>query len=231
MSASEATLLPSYDELYKAQQHIRFTPGTMRLFWTLDGPLTTAIQVMEDFWNPDSLELYFRESVDGSSWHPISELPLTDPKLSSVKVRVYELNEWETSGSRRIMATSTSIPISVISGATSSRSGYFQRDTGEGMKKVRTTMCCGTRRPLGKAAELEVKPTVSGKEFVTVHDYVSAVHPWLMSLREDISWAINVYESDPLPADTKLMVNYTALDCLMIEEPALWINSVRHRPY
>ncbi|KHO11186.1 Ferric reductase, NAD binding protein [Metarhizium robertsii ARSEF 23] len=37
----------------------------------------------------------------------------------------------------------------------------------------------------------------SAKEYVTVHDYVSAVHPWSMSHFDVISSAANVWEEAP----------------------------------
>ena len=37
-------------------------------------------------------------------------------------------------------------------------------------------VCCGTKRPRGKAVRLVVKPAASGNEIVTVHDYLSTVH-------------------------------------------------------
>jgi hypothetical protein len=60
-------------------------------------------------------------------------------------------------------------------------------------------MCCGAKRPRGKAVKLVVKPTMSGNEFVTVHDYLSAVPPWLMSARGDILWCMGLGDGKLLP--------------------------------
>lgn len=49
--------------------------------------------------------------------------------------------------------------------------------------------------------------TASTRPFVTVEDYVAAVHPWLVGLRDDILAAKGIFVMDddqPLPADTPL---------------------------
>ncbi|PVH74013.1 hypothetical protein DL98DRAFT_605839 [Cadophora sp. DSE1049] len=57
--------------------------------------------------------------------------------------------------------------------------------------------------------------------YVTVHDFVTAVHPWLVELRGDILAAMKVWEGSdepmgtPLPNDTDLLVN------LCLELPVL----------
>jgi hypothetical protein len=89
--------------------------------------------------------------------------------------------------------------------------------------------CCRTKRPLGKANILVVKPTVSGNNFITIHDYLSAVHPWLMHLREDILWAKGLADNAPLPVNTKLMVDLVSPAMLMISEAAEWIDQTRKK--
>lgn len=56
---------------------------------------------------------------------------------------------------------------------------------------------CGDKRPRA-APELVVK--ASDKPYVTIHDYVSAVHPWLLGLHNDIFLVKNVFNGlVPLP--------------------------------
>ena len=59
-------------------------------------------------------------------------------------------------------------------------------------------------------------------DFVTVHDFVIAVHPWLMGLRSDILGALGTLNGHdvPLPAETELMVSCNMLDSLMIDNRA-----------
>ena len=67
--------------------------------------------------------------------------------------------------------------------------------------------CRGSERPRKKAISIEVRPAEGN--LVTVHDYVSAVHPRLMAAREDIVGAIGVSHGKQLAADTKLVVSCT----------------------
>ncbi len=87
--------------------------------------------------------------------------------------------------------------------------------------------CCGISRPRAKAVRLVVQPDpTSGRNFVSIHDYVSAVHPWLMSRRQDILSAKAVVSGDgddPLPEDAKLVVECFDLDSIVITEEAEWV--------
>lgn len=70
--------------------------ATQRLFWPLDGPLSTSISVMKDAKSPDSLEPYFKQTSNGTGiWHTVSQMSLTKPKVSSITVSVNNLNVWE----------------------------------------------------------------------------------------------------------------------------------------
>lgn len=67
--------------------------------------------------------------------------------------------------------------------------------------KVQLLRCCGMARPRGKNLSVVVKPAVDReKGFVTVHDYLTVVHPWLMGLREEILAAMGTLnmEDEPL---------------------------------
>lgn len=57
-------------------------------------------------------------------------------------------------------------------------------------------------------------------DFVTVHDYLSTVHPWLLSKRDDILTAMGLFDDEPLPRETRLMVGYDGGDCLRMYEYA-----------
>jgi hypothetical protein len=57
------------------------------------------------------------------------------------------------------------------------------------------------------------------KVFFTVHDYVTAVHPWLMSLRGDILSAMgDVLDDEPLKEETPLLVKMAGRDVLSLVE-------------
>lgn len=61
------------------------------------------------------------------------------------------------------------------------------------------------RRPRAKNVELEV---TTGGAFLTIHEYVSVVHPWLMGMRERLLDALGKLDGKavPWPSDTKLAV-------------------------
>jgi hypothetical protein len=71
---------------------------------------------------------------------------------------------------------------------------------------------------------------MSGNEFVTVHDYLSAVPPWLMSAREDILRCMGLGDGKLLPPETELMVIHTGKHMLMISHKADWIRLKRDEP-
>jgi hypothetical protein len=107
--------------------------------------------------------------------------------------------------------------------------------------------CCDEDRPPNREniPTLVVKPS-AGNEFVTVHDYVtgkprllhlatfliiiSAVHPWLISEREDILTAMRVVLFYPTSLPTELMVRYLP-DHLMFTEKSRWIQRMRGSSY
>ncbi|KAH8812143.1 hypothetical protein F5884DRAFT_784533 [Xylogone sp. PMI_703] len=223
--------LPSFEALRNSQQHIRLSPDAQSLFWSLDGPLTSSIWIMESARNPDSLEPYCRQTTGtDTDWHPASQSPLTEPKVSSVTVTVYDLELWEDQwlDVHRDHADPEGGDENGDGVEFGELPDYNPDEDEEGPEHL--LMCCGTKRPRGKAARLVVKPTASGNGFLTIHDYVSAVHPWLMSLREDLLAAMAVWDDEPLPSETKLMVNYTALDRLKMYEREEWISLKRGRP-
>lgn len=77
-------------------------------------------------------------------------------------------------------------------------------------------MCCDEIRPHGKDVKLVVKPATGGEGFVTVHDYVSALHPWLMNMREDIVKAKGVLDQ-PVLLVTELFVDCSALEYVVTD--------------
>lgn len=99
VSTSEDQVLPSFEAAHEAGQRIFLTHDAKRLYWTLEEPLISAIRVMHDKWyDPgDCLAPYCdqTEPLSSPSWSPVSQSPLTDPKISSVTVHVEQLDEWE----------------------------------------------------------------------------------------------------------------------------------------
>ncbi|KAL2283091.1 hypothetical protein FJTKL_10196 [Diaporthe vaccinii] len=163
----------SFNELqYNPTVGVYFSPAAKRLFWPLDGVFPTALSVMKTPRSADDLEPYFQQTPGGGICHEIAQLPMTKPKVLSIEVSIYDLEHDED----RPYA------------AEAKEDGSWE-DSSDTEFLIR---CCGEDRPLRKRGQkLVVTPAASGY-FVTVHDYVSAVHPWLMGLRSEILLAKSV---------------------------------------
>jgi len=199
--------------------------------------------------DPDSLEPYFQPSTSTGTWHAISQCPLTEPPVSSIAVRVYELEMWEEQWLEMHREHSSAAE---EGGEEESAEGvrwgelpdYDEEEDeegeGDGAAEGHLLTCCGEERPRGKAVSVMVEAAAS-HGFVTVHDYVSTVHPWLMSMREDILAAIRMHEgvvcdvngvSMPIAPSSgaDLMVNYDAPARLMMCNKPIWIKQTRNPP-
>ncbi|KAF1842322.1 uncharacterized protein K460DRAFT_409737 [Cucurbitaria berberidis CBS 394.84] len=216
--SGRSDILPTYEDIRKAHQPIGPTRDAQRLQWTLEGPLSSAIRVMEDTYYTSQTPSapYFDKAT--ATWSPVSQSALTEPKISSVNVCVEQLQEWETQWLEFHFDHTEAGDHN--EGNDEVRYGMlpdFDPETDEDEESHEHLLrCCGGERPRGKAVSLLVKAT---GEFLTIHDYVSAVHPWLMSLREDLLQAAgDLLDNIPLPSDAKLMVNFLGNHVWVIEE-------------
>ena len=220
--------LPSYEALREAGQGTHLNPDVYLLFWSLNGPLSVAIRVMDDcFYDPDSVpESYVLPAPDanGSTLHPISQSSLTAAKISSVTVKISPLDDWENTWLD--LHRNHSEPGDNESDDThwgqlpDYDSDDDETDFGEFLLK-----CCGMERPRPNTAGLLVQ--ASG-DFVTVHDYVSALHPWIMGKRDDILGAIGALNEEPLPAETPLMV-FPGLHSVLVTDQKEWRSMKRRK--
>jgi hypothetical protein len=155
---------------------------------------------MQGRWiNPDATteEPYYQQAIDGDAvtWHAVSRAPLTEPKISSVTVEVDPLELWEYNWLQQ-------------------NEPFPDEPTGFGVVG---------EQPRDKEVRLEVKAAPG--EFLTVHDYVSAVHPWLMGLRGDILAALGLeaQQDEALPADTRLMVAWFDPRYMTVVDEEEWV--------
>lgn len=239
MSATApAATLPTYEALRSAQQGVRLTDAALRLLWTLQGPLSTSVMVMAERQNPDSpREAYFQQTLGGTSWHAIASEALTEPQVSSITVTVDVLqiwaDEWEESHRHAEPGDEGCIFGQVTQGQEVEGERDEDADADDGEDGLVLLRCCGTNRPSMHTPLVVRPPSSSGRQHITVHDYVSAVHPWLMAQWDDILSARNVWGDRPPSADTKLAVNYHGPGHLMIDELEHWLSlmrGVRHIP-
>ena len=165
--------------------------------------------------NPDAPQEPYCQTVGSVVWHSISQEPLTIPEVSSLSLVVSDLEDyvvnWLDGHEPHADLDSDNCEFGQLDG---------------GGSETELLRCCGTDRPR-EIPPLLVKASV--KPFVTVHDYVSAVHPWLLGLRGKILWALSdINEDKPLPAETKLCVDTNWPDNLMIMEEGRWISHVTY---
>ena len=220
----EPKQLPSYEDLRRAGQPVYFSVDAKRIFWPLNGPLTTSIGIMEDVFTPDSREPYF--NTDGT-WHSASQSPFTEPKVPSITVHVDDLDQWESQWLD--IHRDHSDPDGGEEYGPWVKYGELpdydsEEEDSDGPPHL--LMCCGTQRPRGKAVTVVVR---SSGEFVTIHDYLRTVHPWLLGLREDLLGAMAVFDDEPLPTETKIVVGSIDPENLMMDKEAEWIDRRRRR--
>ena len=181
--------LPAYEALPDSERGL--SPEAELLFWTLNGPLTTSLWVMERRKAPEFWEPYFK----GTSLHPASQSPITSSKVSSITVSIDELELYDED----------EVPVHWDHTPPNTAAEVTEENK--------------------EADRLVIKPdTSSGRDFVTIHDYVSAVHPWLMERRGEILGAKGLFEKDkaPLPPETRLMVDCLVPDCVEIPVEEEW---------
>ncbi|KAK1778145.1 hypothetical protein QBC45DRAFT_310182, partial [Copromyces sp. CBS 386.78] len=157
----------------------------------VNGPTVSVLQSRGDLNGPR--EPYFRQVTstgddgdESSAWHPISKAPLSIPRVSELKVQIVPLSWWagDWGEYHEPHAEDTE----------------NDEDMDENGRLI-YCYCCKESRPNKVYEDLVVKAGSTG--FVTIHDYVTAVHPWLMGLRDDLRGALGVFDGEELPKDTK----------------------------
>ena len=222
---------PSYEAVRTPEKAVLVTDDMKRLYWTLDGPLETAISVMpQPYYEADATrEPYFTPAM--SAWHAVSQAAFTEPRVSSCTVSVRELDEWEDIFLDFHEEHNEDDP-------TADR-GPLPDPTPEELAEPwppghrHLLSCCGFPRPRNKAVSLVVRAGPEGPGFVTVHDYVTQIHPWLLGLRADLLGAVGVVHGDdgePLPADAKLkLMVFPQPDCLWACPESEWMMVMEKR--
>ncbi|KAF7550224.1 hypothetical protein G7Z17_g5854 [Cylindrodendrum hubeiense] len=206
--------LPSFKESRLAGNSAKNTNVINRLFWSLGGPLETSIFVLEDAANPEGpREPYFRQTTGGTSWHPISQESLTEPRVSSVSVSILPLSDCEEGWRCNHEHADRDDPNCV-----------YEPFRG----RTILARCCGENRPKN-LAPLEVQALHT--PYVTIHDYVTTLHPVLMGLRQNALSILGMWEGGSLPEETKLVVEVDPLmaNKLWIKEEHEWIQDIRTR--
>ncbi|KAL2139141.1 hypothetical protein VTI28DRAFT_5705 [Corynascus sepedonium] len=167
--------LPTYESLAQSGARPRPSIDYFRLRWYLSGPISDRIKVLS---SPFEFLSELSPYQNGpNSFHPISELPVSRPPVSSIRVTVHTLSwpfwDWEEEHK---------------SCGPEKKEMGFAPGTGGGDTELPVVVrCCGSDRP-NQPSVTVTAPAVSGgqRPFVSIHDYISTVHPWLLSLESDI---------------------------------------------
>jgi hypothetical protein len=224
----ESTIPPAYEVYCEARQPIGLSSDARRLKWALEGPLNSAIEVMHGMkYDPDiQTEPYGDQTTSSTNWHPISRSPLTDPKVSSVIIHIDSVEEWEEHWLE--FHRDCHDPDEKRGDPEEFRFGVLPDYNPESDEEVHLLRCCRADRPRKKGETLLVKATGA---FLTIHDYLSVVHPWLLGRREYILGAEgDLLENKPLAANTKLMISYGLPDQVTFVTEEDWLRSMSKEP-
>ncbi|KAK5659395.1 hypothetical protein OQA88_1488 [Cercophora sp. LCS_1] len=216
--ADRSAKLPSYEEHLRAREEVKVSEGARRIRWALNGPLESAITIGRDYFlDPDEVpESYCRGSLGSSedslyeAWHPLSKSPLSEPKISSLQLTVHALHDWDTNWmenhDQHTDPDGTYDPADVLYGPLPDADKYEKEDA-----ENHLLICCGLKRPRGKKVQLKVEAGTEG--FVTIRDFASVVHRYLMGRRAEIIEAMNEdpgRAGKPFSSGTRLMVGWNA---------------------
>ena len=227
----------TYEALWASPTTVAGAPNSAKLlFMPLEGTVQSAIEVFSDPRDPDTRTPYYDQAA--GTYHPVSALPISEPKASSITVHVSELEDWEEYWlTVHEKHTERDAPPGAFPHAKWGKlSGGGGDEDDEDDDDDELLRCCDQDRPLGKNATLTIKPSKAwdGRDggFVTVHDYVSALHPWLVRLRGDILGAMGTRDGldEPLGDEMDLVVNCGALHSLGMEPRTSWIGHRKGLP-
>ncbi|KAF9775714.1 hypothetical protein IL306_006174 [Fusarium sp. DS 682] len=192
---------PSFEERRSNEEFPRMTDATQRLLWYIEGLLETNLVVTDQaVVRGGPREPYAQKVPEDVRRHPISEEPLMTPKISSITVHISELRDLPGDWEEYHRHAHPDYDFCVFEG---------------NIDDSILIRCCGEDHPK-EHEPLLVK--ASSKPYVTVHDYVAAVHPWVLSHRDEI---LRYYETIFYfnnARKAKWVVSYIALNSIKLEE-------------
>jgi len=224
---SQPAQYPTDKELRSSGITPQSTLATIRLVWSFSGSLETSISVMASAYNVDVLEPYFQPTSGGSPWHVISKSSLTYPPVSAIVATVRDLELWESDWED--FHENHSDPYSYTESEDLQYGDLPDYDPEKDEDPPHLLVCCGTDRPRNKSGGVLVTASQSGPGFVTVHDYITTVHPWLMRNRDDILDAMDRWEDLYEPENMDLVVNAETPTRLTIKGKSEWVNELSRR--
>ncbi|KAL7628809.1 hypothetical protein AAE478_000324 [Parahypoxylon ruwenzoriense] len=213
--ATSGSELPTYEALRAAGQRIYPSVDFLRLRWYFKGPIEASIHVLEDATNSTSPQSPYQTTVtttspDGQTTiniqeHEISSSSITEPPVSSITVTIEELDDW---GWKWVEAHRPE----------ESESAVYINDEPGGEPRV--VQCCGEDRPYlhSPVPSLLIKASGESKPFVTIHDFVTVVHPWMTALDADIRRSRGVYRVAPLSRNVNMFIHNSVVNPLRVSD-------------
>ena len=178
--------LPSFEALRRAGTLAGLSLEMFRLHWHLRGTVEDSIMVLEDATDYSSQQRAYQvasgpdEPTGGAArLHPVAGAPYTDPPVSAITVTIRDLDKWDEEQTKANIGR----PSSQI------------EDGPPGAPGERRVAGDGDERP-GQSRSLTI--AASARAFVTIGDFVGAVHPWLVSLHADLCRAKGVDDVAPM---------------------------------
>jgi hypothetical protein len=181
----------------------------------------------------DHLEPYFRQKAEDPVWHPVNQESATELTVSSITVTVDDLDIWLSEWCE-VHDEDCGDPGRIVEPVDDDDSSADEWEDGQTFRVLR---CCGFDRPpeheplvVRAGASLSSSNGAMGaagdnqgnESYLTVHDYVFAVHEWLMNHRADVLLAKWVRGVKPLPSDTRLVLESPFGTSLMATAYATW---------
>ncbi|ETS86657.1 hypothetical protein PFICI_00485 [Pestalotiopsis fici W106-1] len=211
----ESLSIPSYEAFRLQNKPPQVSPDFLRLRWKPFGPMATSIHVANSPGDPPSPEDQ-PYSQDAMGFHPICTSSLTEPPISSITVTQDCLDSWEEDW------VESHIPHADYDGAVwtdgSEDDDAVDEDDSHGDDETgrKLMRCCDENRPPRKSPQLEIK--ASSKPYLTIHDYIVAVHAFLQTNRDDILSAMGVHQDGPVAADTSFYVRPVELRTISLDD-------------
>ena len=176
--------LPTSEDVKTAGQFLTASLDFLRLRWFARTPASTAISVLDSAVDATSAQQPYYDPSRAGGVHSVAESPASDPPVSPLGVTLAPLDRYEEDWDD----------------AHHQHSGEFAASADGRQRRVR---CCGEGRP-GPGPHPDVQ--ASAELFVTIHDIVEAVHPWMLGLEDRIRAARGVARGRPLPAEFDMFV-------------------------
>jgi hypothetical protein len=222
---------PTFSELRSRDVMPYPTLAAVRLVWSFSGgSLETSLSVMASAYNIDVLEPYFQQTVGGGSgspWHVVSKSPLKHPPVSEITATVDDLELWEWDWLE--FHENHSDPDSYEESENLKYGTLPDFNPENDRDPPHLLKCCGADRPRGKEGGVLVMASPSGPGFVTVHEYITTVHPWLIRNRGDILKAMDHWEQMPDLEGKDLVVDLVQPKYLTIKEKSELVRELSMR--